>query len=396
MNHSSSGDTVFITGASGSVGEELLARYLLQEPSARLTLLLRPGEHRSLAQRLALIEQACRDRGVPPRVFRRQVRGVPGDVSLPGGGLSEADASWLSNTATAVIHAAADVRFFLPLREARRVNRDGTRNLLELVAPWKRLTRVAVLSTTYVAGRRVGEVAEASLGHRCGFVNTYEQSKYEAERYARGRRDLPIAVYRLPALLGDGQTGMVRRFGAVHQALQLYARGLIEALPALPHSPVHMLPVDTAAATVFELFERRFRPHSTTHVVAPPESGMRFDEFLATVREAVVASGSGAGRVVAPVPLVDAETFDELRRLWLARDRRRGAILTAIGRFVPQQLFPKQFATRQPLPATPPLSEYLPRVVAYCVASGWGRRPVPAGASMAPGRPPGSAGSRRG
>src|SRR5439155_19750080 len=127
-----------------------------------------------------------------------------------------ADAEAVSSRVTAIVHAAANTRFDAPLPEARAANVDGTRHVLEFARRCPRLDRVVALSTTHVAGRRTGTILEDDLEHDAEFVNTYEATKYEAERELRAAmRDLPIAVARISTVTGDSCSGALGKKGAI-------------------------------------------------------------------------------------------------------------------------------------------------------------------------------------
>src|SRR5436309_353638 len=72
---------------------------------------------------------------------------------------------------TAILHGAACTRFDSPLDLARRVNVQGTRNVLALAARCGRLNRFGFLSACYVAGKRFGSILEPELADASGFVN---------------------------------------------------------------------------------------------------------------------------------------------------------------------------------------------------------------------------------
>jgi nucleoside-diphosphate-sugar epimerase len=84
-----------------------------------------------------------------------------------------------------IVHSAAATAFGLPLEDLRRVNVDGTSRLLEFARGCPRLRRFIHLSTTCVCGNLRGFIPEAPLEEAPGFLNAYEQSKWEAEQVTR-------------------------------------------------------------------------------------------------------------------------------------------------------------------------------------------------------------------
>jgi len=174
---------------------------------------------------------------------------------------------------TAILHAAADTRFSAPLDTARATNLEGTRCLLRFAKRCPHLKQLVFLSTVHVAGRRAGPVLETELDHEAGFVNAYEQSKYEAEQLLRSRMGaLPIAVYRLSTILGDSRTGEVGKPGGIHQALRFFYHSLAPMIPGRPDSPVDLIALDYAVAAVAHLFCQGFVAGRTLHICGGRET----------------------------------------------------------------------------------------------------------------------------
>jgi thioester reductase-like protein len=110
-----------------------------------------------------------------------------GDVSQPNCGLDATAWDRLSAEVTRVIHSAATVRFDHSIDEARRINVEGTRRLLDFAAGARKLKSMAYVGTAYVAGERSDLVGEDELNVGQSFRNTYEQTKSEAEALVRSR-----------------------------------------------------------------------------------------------------------------------------------------------------------------------------------------------------------------
>lgn len=74
---------------------------------------------------------------------------VNGDLNLPNAGLSAQDIELLCDEVEIVVHAAADVRFNIPLLELVQSNVRSTRDILEMAKNMKRLEVFAYVSTAY-------------------------------------------------------------------------------------------------------------------------------------------------------------------------------------------------------------------------------------------------------
>lgn len=350
-----------MTGASGLLGGALLRTY--RGRSGRL---------------FALRHQRPLPRGV-------SCTAVAGDLTVPLFGLSPGDYRDLAAVVTRIIHCAAITDFNRPLSESRRVNVEGTRNVLRFARDCRRLERVAVLSTAYVAGRRTGRISEDDLAHRRGFVNTYERSKYEMERLVRSAMPTtPIAVYRLSTIVGHARTGRVAQFNALHRALRLYSRGLIPMIPGHPDSPVDVISSDYAEAAVCHLFEHAFEAGTTYHLVAGESSSIRLADLLAIVEHVFTrAGGEWVRRAVSAAPIVPLATFRLLEKATTQTENPfLAGILTSMNAFAPQLCYPKTFDATVARVALGPAgigpssaAELIDRVVRYCVRSNWGARP---------------------
>ena len=178
-------DTVLLTGATGFVGMELLAR-LIERGDADVICLVRADRTTPLHDRLtAVFSRLYED--VPSGAGR--VSAVAGDVSVDGLGLSAADRGDVLDRVTHVIHCAASISFDLTLEDARRINTGGARRMLalsqELVARG-RLRRHVHVSTAYVAGRyRAASTRPTSTSGRASAIPTSSRSSRPSARSAR-------------------------------------------------------------------------------------------------------------------------------------------------------------------------------------------------------------------
>src|SRR4051812_6464730 len=114
---------VFLTGATGFLGMEVLAR-LLEAGDREVIVLVRARDDAAAAERMdGVLGQLWRD----PSRHRDRVRAVAGDVTSPGLGISTAERTGLAEEIGAILHCAASISFDMPLDEARAINVEGTR-----------------------------------------------------------------------------------------------------------------------------------------------------------------------------------------------------------------------------------------------------------------------------
>ncbi len=231
---------VLLTGATGFLGMEVLAR-LLERGDDEILCLVRAPDDAAAQERLdGVLATLYAD----PSPYRGRAVALRGDVTEP---LTPPDAQ-----VDVVCHCAASITFDLPLEEARRINVAGTQAMLDL-ARAAGARRFVHVSTAYVAGTHTGRFTEDMLGTE--FRNTYEQTKCEAERIVGAVEDLEVAIARPSIVMGESGTGWTPAFNVLYWPLRAFSRGLFEAVPALPHGRVDVVPVDYVADGIVKLIE---------------------------------------------------------------------------------------------------------------------------------------------
>ena len=355
--------TILVTGGTGTLGRELVARLAAAGP----------------ATIVVLTRDVTRAQGVVPAT----VRPVAGDVRAAHSlGLDPGAHRELAASITDIVHCAAETTFNRPLAEARATNVDGTRAVLEFARTCPRLQRMACFSTVYVAGRMTGCFGEGDLGGADGFVNSYEQSKAEMEVLVReAMPSLPVSLYRLSTIIGNSTTGEVTGFNAVHHALRLLYQGLAPMVPGRESALVDLIPVDFAADAACHLIERDFTSGATYHVCAGPASSAPLGALLdATTSAFERYRPAWRKRSIARPALVDLDTYELFVRS--VEEAGNDVLLQAtraVQAFAYQLAYPKVFDARQATaslaPAgirVPPVLDYYDRIVRWCIETNWG------------------------
>ena len=359
---------VLLTGATGFVGMELLARYLERTERPMLAI-VRAGSDAAARERIdAVLGNLFGHRA---ERYADRVTAVAGDLTAPRLGMDSPQWEWLAANATTIVHCAASVSFGLSLEQARAINVAGTRRMLELAGRSQELgvlERYAQVSTAYVAGTHVGRFYECDLDVGQSFNNSYEQSKFESEQLVRSHPDLPFTILRPSIVVGDRNSGWTSAFNVLYWPLRALARGLFPAVPAVASAPVDVVSIDYVADGIYELCESPEGIRQTYHLTAGTEAST-----IAEIAE--LASGyfqQPLPRLLSPAEFVSADHG-------VARSMiEEGAMYFPY--FSVKTTFDDEFTRAQLQPAgisVTPLREYMSRLLDYATHSRWGKTPIP-------------------
>jgi thioester reductase-like protein len=364
----SGSELILITGATGFLGMRLVRELLERQPDATLALIIRDTPGQSGQERA---------KSFIPSTMQSRVQVFSGDVSQPNCGLDPGIYERLSADTTRVIHSAATVRFDHSLDDARRINVEGTRHILDFAERAGQLRSFAYIGTAYVAGERSDLVSENELAVGQSYRNTYEQTKAEAEALVRSRLGaLPGVIMRPSIIVGDSLTGVTSSFKMMYWPLKIYERRLWRTVPGYPDAILDIVPVDFVAGSVVQLLFDEAALNCTVHLCAGPRGSATIQEVA--LRAMKYFNG--------PAPrYVDPKFFFAVLRplLFLSLWGRKRRVLRD-GRayrdyFTMRMQFDTSNAERllwSTGVSPPPVLDYLDRLFHYCVASDWGRRPV--------------------
>jgi thioester reductase-like protein len=349
-------ETVLLTGATGFLGMEILAR-LIERDDIEVICLVRAASRDAARQRLRGVYAQLYD-DPPPGIARVGV--VTGDVSVDGLALGGAEREEVLARVTSIVHCAASISFDLPIETARETNSVGPLRMLELaraLADRGRLRRHIHVSTAYVAGRYHGHFRESDLDLGQGFRNTYEQSKFAGEKaIVEAAGDLPLVVARPSIVVGDSRTGWTPVFNVIYWPLRAFSRGLMDEVPVDPQGVADIVSIDYVASALIALLELD-GASGNFHLVAGSSALTNRELIELACREfdrpppRLVADGSSTpdqASVYLPYFGIEA-TLDD--------DRAR-ALLGPLGI------------------SAVPLRDYFPRIIEYAERSNWGKRAV--------------------
>jgi len=179
---------VFLTGATGFVGQAVLERLLNDHPGTKVTILVRVKGSVSAEDRVRTLLKkpvfaAWRDKvgatGIDEAVTNR--------IAVVEGGLGSP--MELPRDLDVVIHSAASVSFDDPINESFEANIGGAMNLYESLRATGGDPRVVHVSTCYVQGLRKGVAPETSLKHDVDWRAEYQSSFAAHERIENESRE---------------------------------------------------------------------------------------------------------------------------------------------------------------------------------------------------------------
>lgn len=270
---------IFITGSTGFLGWYIV-KELLKE-SHNIYLLIRTKERQLPHQRInALLDKDFEKSHI--KEIKNRIRIVEGDIVQSGLGIEGSQRKELVRKIDTLYHCAALCEFGIPLEKIRKINAEGTKNVLEFAKACRekgRFRGFIHISTAAVAGDYSGIYYEDSLDEGQGFNNTYEQTKFEAEELVQSYRKegMPIAVFRPGVITGDSITGEVSNFQMFYQFLHILSLELFKELPINRDNEYGLVPVDYVAKAICLISSNTYN-NKTYHLLN--SNNIPFDFFL--------------------------------------------------------------------------------------------------------------------
>lgn len=235
--------TVFITGATGLIGSEVVARLIGERYAVIALVHSNPVLQRNNGRTIR-----CSDWTGQPAPG--SVAAVRGDIRRPMLGLPADVYERIRSTVDCVVHTAAITDFGREQSVYEQVNVQGTANVLALVRPEGKVPIPLVhVSTAYVCGERTGDVLEEELDAGQPFRTGYEESKFRAEKMVRAAGG-PYAVVRPSIVVGTEKSGVVREFQNMYVVIKALSEGRVRSIPGFYDALLDLVPVDHVADVV--------------------------------------------------------------------------------------------------------------------------------------------------
>jgi NAD(P)-dependent dehydrogenase (short-subunit alcohol dehydrogenase family) len=232
----------FVTGATGFIGRNLIARLLQREGT--IYALVRAGS-RGRLEELRTGFGADGARIVP----------IAGDLTQPGLGVSEEDMVAMRGEVDHFFHLAAIYDITADAEMQELANVEGTRHAVELAGAIEAGCFQHV-SSIAAAGLYRGEWTEDMFDEAERLdTNPYFRTKHESERLVRDECTRPWRVYRPGIVVGDSRTGEIDKIDGPYyffKMLQRARRVLPSWLPLLgiEGGEINIVPVDFVADAI--------------------------------------------------------------------------------------------------------------------------------------------------
>ncbi|XP_064076102.1 fatty acyl-CoA reductase wat-like [Vanessa tameamea] len=142
---------VFVTGASGFIGKQLIEKLMRSANIRKIYVLVRPKKGKSGLERVTkILEDPVFTilRNDKPSFVDRIV-GIEGDVSEINLGIDDKTWAMLTNEVNVIFHAAATVNFVETIKMATLINIRGTREMLKFAKSCTNIKSIVHVSTAY-------------------------------------------------------------------------------------------------------------------------------------------------------------------------------------------------------------------------------------------------------
>jgi len=296
-------DLIFMTGATGVLGQELVKKLLLTTDS-EIAVLARSKNRVSHSER---VQKILKTAGMDSH-YGSRVRVIEGDVTKHKFGIAKPDLENLKLNVKVFYHIAALTALNGSEKECRQINVGGTEHALELAWDLRKngkLGRFVYFSTAFVAGSVWDyRSKEDALPEKPVFANYYESSKYQAEGKVREAmaKGLPVTIIRPSIVVGDSLTGEVSDFNVIYPFIKLFAHGILTKLPTHPENTFNIVPIDFVINATAAIMKDPRSLNKCFHLVSPnpPSIGS-----LVSLRESFPKS--------AEIEMIDPSDFNKDR-----------------------------------------------------------------------------------
>jgi thioester reductase-like protein len=261
---------LFLTGATGLVGRHLLQNFL-DHSDIEISILIRGKNAIDSKQRVENVLKDFYSKEKIKKILNKRLNIIEGDVSLSNMGIrNKSQLKKLYNSICEIFHSAALAEFKQPLARVRHVNVQGTKNICNFALKCKNLNKLNYVSTAFISGNFRGRFSEKDYDKSQEFNNTYEQSKFEAEREIHKfiKKGLKVAVYRPSIIVGQYKTGKTNNFRMFYQPFRTLSLNILERIPITINTKLNLIACDTVAKAIY-ILSKNYNNSDVYHIVSP-------------------------------------------------------------------------------------------------------------------------------
>jgi alcohol-forming fatty acyl-CoA reductase len=290
-------DAYLLTGVTGFLGKVVLSELMRQREALgdpRVFVLIRPTQTSTAAERFEseVATSACFSALHPS--WRESVSTISSALESFDSDAQRSDWRVLAEEVTHVIHAAASVRFDLPMATAARANVLAALRLLEFSRTFRRLRKFVFVSTAYTTphpgpGVRVEQLLPAlpaspedmlhliarvsddeALLALTGHPNSYTLTKAVAEHALVDKAaSLPLCIVR-PSIISASRLhpfpGWIDSMGGLSSVIAAMGSGRMTQLVADPAARLDIVPVDDVAACILDACQAEVHPGASPDI----------------------------------------------------------------------------------------------------------------------------------
>ncbi len=282
---------VFLTGATGLIGGQILREMLELPMVEEVVCLVRASNKQSGAERLAA---RLKKFGLSEDELREalaKIRPIEGEITQELWDIKPAELSWLRRETELMIHFAASTSF-VDVGSCEAMNVKGTEQMLEVVKGCEKLKRLVHFSTATLCGYRPNAVAKEqdSPSKKDKHLVAYTRTKAQAEHILwEKRQELPLLVVRPSITMAQGSEDpkQARLF-----LWSLYAMGQLPFVPIKAESLIDVVTLDFVVKSTLRLIAKgKDLAYDCYHLTAGKMAGVSAGEVYNTIMK--VAKGGG-------------------------------------------------------------------------------------------------------
>jgi len=146
---------ILLTGVTGFLGAHLF-QLMIKEKNNNVFVLMRSKNGVVAEQRLSSLVADYLKR----KDISRRVQVIHGDITKKNLGINPKHFNFLYGNINEIYHCAANTQFRGPLEIMRKINVEGTRNILNFSTKCHKLKKINYVSTVFIVGNSGGVFSE--------------------------------------------------------------------------------------------------------------------------------------------------------------------------------------------------------------------------------------------